>query len=101
VERIMQERATTAGLSFRCESGDGLPRVRADPRALKPDPAQPAVERREVHAEGGTGRAAQWPSDDDRGLRMVVYDTGIGIDPQDVPRAMAAFGQVDASWSRR
>jgi signal transduction histidine kinase len=39
--------------------------------------------------------------DDDRGLRMIVYDTGIGIDPQDVPRAMAAFGQVDASWSRR
>jgi len=39
--------------------------------------------------------------DDDRGLRMVVYDTGIGIDPQDVPRAMSAFGQVDASWSRR
>jgi signal transduction histidine kinase len=39
--------------------------------------------------------------DDDRGLRMIVYDTGIGIDPQDIPRAMSAFGQVDASWSRR
>ncbi len=39
--------------------------------------------------------------DEDRGLRMIVYDTGIGIDPQDIPRAMAAFGQVDASWSRR
>jgi signal transduction histidine kinase len=32
---------------------------------------------------------------------MIVYDTGIGIDPQDIPRALSAFGQVDASWSRR
>ncbi len=35
VRRIMQERAAAAGLAFQCESGEGLPWVRADRRALK------------------------------------------------------------------
>jgi signal transduction histidine kinase len=39
--------------------------------------------------------------DPDRALRMIVSDTGIGIDAADIPHAMAAFGQVDGTWSRR
>jgi len=100
VERIMQERATTAGLSFRCESGDGLPWVRADRRALKQILLNLLSNAVKFTPKGGQV-GLRMAVDDDRGLRMVVYDTGIGIDPQDVPRAMAAFGQVDASWSRR
>jgi signal transduction histidine kinase len=30
-----------------------------------------------------------------------VTDTGIGIAPQDIPRALERFGQVDSSLSRR
>ena len=100
VVRIMQERATTAGLSFKCESGEGLPWVRADRRALKQillNLLSNAVKFTPKGGEVGLRMAV----DEDRGLRMIVYDTGIGIDPQDIPRAMAAFGQVDASWSRR
>src|SRR6185295_5409962 len=100
VVRIMQERAATAGLSFRCESGEGLPWVRADRRALKQillNLLSNAVKFTPKGGEVGLRMAV----DAERGLRMIVYDTGIGIDPQDIPRAMAAFGQVDASWSRR
>jgi signal transduction histidine kinase len=100
VVRIMQERATTAGLSFKCESGEGLPWVRADRRALKQillNLLSNAVKFTPKGGEVGLRMAV----DEDRGLRMIVYDTGIGIDPQDIPRAMSAFGQVDASWSRR
>ncbi len=100
VVRIMQERATTAGLSFICESGEGLPWVRADRRALKQillNLLSNAVKFTPKGGEVGLRMAV----DEDHGLRMIVYDTGIGIDPQDIPRAMAAFGQVDASWSRR
>jgi len=35
------------------------------------------------------------------GLAMAVTDTGIGIAPQDIPRALERFGQVDSSLSRR
>jgi signal transduction histidine kinase len=100
VRRIMQERAAAAGLTFQCESGEGLPWVRADRRALKQillNLLSNAVKFTPKGGEVGLRMAV----DDDRALRIVVYDTGIGIDPQDIPRAMSAFGQVDASWSRR
>jgi signal transduction histidine kinase len=100
VARIIQERAATAGITFHAESGEGLPWVRADRRALKQillNLLSNAVKFTPKGGEVGLRMAV----DADRGLRMIVYDTGIGIDPQDIPRAMSAFGQVDASWSRR
>ncbi len=100
VVRIMQERAATAGLAFLCESGEGLPWVRADRRALKQILLNLLSNAVKFTPKGGQV-GLRMAVDDDRGLRMIVYDTGIGIDPQDIPRAMAAFGQVDASWSRR
>jgi signal transduction histidine kinase len=100
VRRIMQERATTAGLAFQCETGEGLPWVRADRRALKQILLNLLSNAVKFTPKGGQV-ALRMAVDDDHGLRMIVYDTGIGIDPQDIPRAMSAFGQVDASWSRR
>jgi signal transduction histidine kinase len=35
------------------------------------------------------------------GLAMAVSDTGIGIAPQDIPRALERFGQVDSTLARR
>jgi len=34
-------------------------------------------------------------------LAMSVQDTGIGIAPENIPRALAPFSQVDSSLSRR
>jgi signal transduction histidine kinase len=34
-------------------------------------------------------------------LVLTVADTGIGIAPEDIERAMSAFGQVDSSLSRK
>ncbi len=100
VRRIMQERATAAGLTFLCESGEGLPWVRADRRALKQVLLNLLSNAVKFTPKGGQV-GLRMAVDPDRGLRMIVHDTGIGIDPQDIPRAMSAFGQVDASWSRR
>jgi two-component system cell cycle sensor histidine kinase PleC len=100
VRRIMQERAATAGLSFACESGEGLPWVRADRRALKQILLNLLSNAVKFTPKGGQ-IGVRLAVDEDGALRVVVYDTGIGIDPQDIPRAMSAFGQVDASWSRR
>jgi signal transduction histidine kinase len=35
------------------------------------------------------------------GITLAVADTGIGIAPEDVPRAFERFGQVDNMLSRR
>jgi len=100
VRRIMQERATSAALTFACESGEGLPWVRADRRALKQVLLNLLSNAVKFTPKGGQV-GVRMAIDDDGGLRIVVYDTGIGIAAQDIPRAMSAFGQVDASWSRR
>jgi len=34
------------------------------------------------------------------GLRLEVSDTGVGIAPQDIPTALAPFGQIDNAFSR-
>jgi signal transduction histidine kinase len=39
--------------------------------------------------------------DDAGNLRLVVTDTGIGMAPEEIPRALAAFVQIDSSLSRR
>jgi signal transduction histidine kinase len=38
---------------------------------------------------------------DDQGLSLIVKDTGIGMNPEDVPKAMAPFGQIDSSLARK
>jgi signal transduction histidine kinase len=40
-------------------------------------------------------------SSDDRLMRFEISDTGIGISPDDVPIALAPFGQVDSALNRR
>jgi len=39
--------------------------------------------------------------DEGGGLIFEVSDTGIGIAAQDIPRALASFGQVDSRMNRR
>ncbi|HUL05127.1 MAG TPA: ATP-binding protein [Candidatus Acidoferrum sp.] len=100
VHRIMQERAAKADLTFECDSGEELPSVRADRRALKQILLNLLANAVKFTPKGGKV-GLRMAIDDEGGLRMTVYDTGIGIEPRDIPRALSAFGQVDASWSRR
>ena len=38
---------------------------------------------------------------EDRGVQFVVRDTGIGMAPQDIPRALEPFAQIENALSRR
>ncbi len=40
-------------------------------------------------------------ADERTGYRIIVADTGIGIDRKDIPKALSAFGQVDSALSRK
>ena len=37
----------------------------------------------------------------DGGLMLSVVDTGIGMRPEDIPKAMAPFGQLESTFERR
>jgi signal transduction histidine kinase len=78
---------------------DDLPLLRADDRAVKQmliNLLSNAV--KFTDAGGGITVSA---SNEDGELRISVADTGVGMAPEDIPRALTAFGQVDGSLSRR
>jgi signal transduction histidine kinase len=38
---------------------------------------------------------------DDYGLAVTIHDTGIGMAPEDIPKALSPFGQIDSSLARK
>jgi|GEM_PF-589425 len=50
---------------------------------------------------GGSVTVTMWQNVVDESVSIEVKDTGIGIAPKDISRAMAPFGQVDNTLSRK
>jgi signal transduction histidine kinase len=95
----MKPLADKKGLSLDAAINQKLPRVRVDPRRLRQILTNllgnaikftPPGGRVEVRA---TARAGQ-------SLILEVEDTGIGIAPQDIPKALKPFRQLDNVYSR-
>lgn len=38
---------------------------------------------------------------DEEGLAILIHDTGIGMAPEDIPKALSPFGQIDSSLARK
>ena len=98
--RIMRDRAEEAGVTLELDVPPELPRLRADPRAVKQillNLLSNAV--KFTDAGGRVVVSAQLAGNG--GLRIQVEDTGIGIAEEDIAKAMAPFGQVDSSLSRK
>lgn len=51
--------------------------------------------------QGGTVTVSAWQNLADNTVAIEVRDTGIGIAPKDISRAMSPFGQVDSELSRK
>jgi signal transduction histidine kinase len=98
--RLIRPRAEKGRLRL-LNSADGTPlRLRGDARRLKQvvlnllsNAAKFTPEGGEVALRAGTA-ADGW-------LEIAVSDTGIGMAAEDIPRALAPFGQVEDALSRR
>lgn len=77
---------------------DDLPRLRADPRALKQMLLNLLSNAVKFTDAGGT--ISVTAGKDNREYRLAVTDTGIGIDPGDIDRVLAPFGQVRPTIGR-
>ena len=98
--RMLRQQAEDGGISISFASVDGLPQIHADAgnmrqillnllsNAIKFTPAGGTVS---VWAEGTSAA----------GVTLTVRDTGIGMAAEDIPKALALFGQVDSSHTRR
>ena len=96
---IVRGRADAGGLSLGVTLSEDLPRLRADPRAVKQiliNLLSNAIK----FTESG-GRVTISASLDRGTIALSVADTGIGIAEEDLPAALSTFGQVDSSLGRK
>jgi signal transduction histidine kinase len=98
--RLVRERAEKGGL--RCEASvpADLPQLAVDPRAMKQVLLNLLSNAVKFTAPGGSVRATAH-LDATGGVVFQVTDSGIGIKPEDIPRALAPFTQIDSQFTRR
>jgi len=98
--RVVHERAARAGLSLTSNVAPSLPALRGDARRVRQILLNLLSNSVKFTASGGavSVRAGRGQ---DGGLIVAVSDTGIGIAPEDMDKAMMPFGQVDGRLNRK
>ncbi|HMR29787.1 MAG TPA: response regulator [Geminicoccaceae bacterium] len=101
LETLMAPRARQKGLSFGVGLADGLPRaVRGDPGRLRQVLLNLVGNAVKFTERGGVEVVADTDGPPARRLRLVVRDTGPGIEPAALERLFTAFVQADATVGR-
>ncbi len=97
--RIIRQRAIDKNLTLIDEVPRDLPPISAESRAIRQILINLLSNAIKFTQAGGkvTVSADRVPGGD---LALSVSDTGIGIAPEDVPRAFAPFEQIDSDLSR-
>ncbi|MGY8960828.1 MAG: PAS domain S-box protein, partial [Alphaproteobacteria bacterium] len=98
--RFLSEGAKKAGLDLSVDAAPSLPALYADERILRQMLINLLSNAVKFTPSGGSVNVTAALRDDGR-IQIEVRDTGIGIDPKDMPKAMATFGQVDGSLARQ
>jgi signal transduction histidine kinase len=96
--QMVRVQAASAGLGLVATVEPGLPRFRADRRRLRQILINLLSNAVKFTPSGGEIRVVAAREGDE--LAIVVADTGIGIAPEDIPKALERFGQVDGRLAR-
>ena len=97
---FVQERAKNAGVKIINDLPSDLPKLLADDRKIKQILLNLLSNAVKFTPSGGSV-TVRVSIDPEAGCSFEVIDTGIGIAPEDIPKAMAQFGQIDSSLSRK
>ena len=98
--RLMRDKATRADLTIVTAVPEPSPVLMADERALKQILLNLLSNAVKFTRPGGTITiGAELVANDD--LAITVEDTGIGMSAAEIPKALAPFGQVDSSLTRK
>jgi signal transduction histidine kinase len=95
---MMQMQADRAGVTLSADIPDSLPELQADERMLRQMLLNLLSNAVKFTPRGGRAWVAATVAD--RILKIAVHDTGVGMAPQDIPKALAPFGQVRGVLSR-
>ena len=98
--RLIGNRAREAGIGLKISIDDDVPSLFADPLAVKQILLNLLTNAIKFTPQGG--RVMLWAErGDERTVAIAVADTGIGMSPDEVARALLPFGQVDNEHNRR
>jgi signal transduction histidine kinase len=100
VVELVQQSAGTAGIELASNTPDDLPALRADERKLKQILVNLLSNVIKFTKAGGKV-ALKARCGTVSGHVFQISDTGIGIAPEDISKAMSHFGQVDGDLNRR
>jgi signal transduction histidine kinase len=97
--RMVEPQAEAAGLSLSTGIAPNLPRLNADRRLVRQVLVNLLANAVRFTPAGGTVSVHAFSRGAE--LCLEVRDTGIGIAPEDIPRALERFSQVDGRLSRK
>ncbi|MCH8997126.1 MAG: PAS-domain containing protein [Proteobacteria bacterium] len=100
VLRLVRQRAQKHGVKLELELSDESPALRVDVRKLKQILVNLLSNAIKFTKAGGTVTLKGWGRIES-GYVFQVIDTGIGIAPEDIPKALSQFGQVDNALNRQ
>ena len=96
--QTMRPQAERAGVTLVEAFDTSLPMMRTDERRLRQVLLNLLSNGVKFTAKGGKISVSAYRQGG--GIAISVADTGIGIAPEDIPKAMENFGQVQSGWSR-
>ena len=99
-ERLVLERARTAGISLICAIGRGFPPIAGDRLRLKQALLNLLVNAVKFTPAGGSVRVSAVAAKP-HGIDIAIADTGIGMEPASIARALEPFQQLDNRLARR
>lgn len=99
-QRLVRGRAKDSGLTLETEVASNLPILIADERALKQIVLNLLSNAVKFTPEGGTIRINAFVAADSC-LHLAISDTGIGVEQDDLPKILEAFGQADSALERK
>ena len=97
---LVQQRAEQGEIDFEVELPRELPLLNADRRKLTQILVNLLMNAIKFTQAGGKVTLRIW-CDADTGCVFQIADTGIGMVPDDIPKALSQFGQVDGDLNRR
>ncbi len=98
--KLVGQRAEQGGVKLELELPDQLPALRADERKLKQILVNLLTNAIKFTDAGGEVTLRAWCRMDS-GYVFQIVDTGIGIAPEDIPKALLRFGQIDGDLNRQ
>ncbi len=98
-DKMLSGRAEQAGLSLNFDLALDLPYLVGDERRIKQVLINLISNALKFTPVGGVVTVSSYITS--KGLELSVMDTGIGMAANEIPKALAPFGQVDSSLSRK